>query len=150
MDQNFFSRLKQFIVSHEGHKNHPYVDTVGKITIGIGYNLTDRGLPDAWINEQFFKDAMHFYQKLHLDYPWYAELSDARKMVLIDMCFMGYRHFQTFHRLFWLLNKGDYAGAALEILDSKWAEQVGNRAIENAEVMRTGVWENVQPCSQPT
>src|SRR2546427_7676812 len=32
------------------YEKFPYVDTVGKVTIGIGYNLTDRGMPDEWIN----------------------------------------------------------------------------------------------------
>jgi hypothetical protein len=39
-------------VQHEEFRNFPYIDSVGKITIGIGFNLSDRGIDDEWINKQ--------------------------------------------------------------------------------------------------
>lgn len=143
MDQLFKTQLKKLIVSHENYKNHPYVDTVGKITIGIGYNLTDRGLPDAWINQQYEDDVNYFYQQLNNDYTWFKDLSDARKMVLIDMCFMGYKSFQTFKKMLFALSMHNYERAADEMLNSKWAQQVKSRAVENALIMRRG-----ELCSQ--
>lgn len=138
MDQSFKSRLKQLIISHEGFKNFPYIDSVGKITAGIGYNLTDRGLPDSWINEQYEADVSYFDKALSLDFPWYADLCDARRMVLIDMCFMGYKTFRTFHKMLFALELSNYDKAADEILRSEWATQVHGRAVENAEIMRSG------------
>lgn len=138
MDQSFKSRLKQFIISHEDKKNFPYVDTVGKITIGIGYNLTDRGLPDSWINEQYEQDVNYFNAQLMHDFPWFDQLCDARKMVLIDMAFMGYKSLKGFVNLLEYLGHGDYEKASQEILNSLWAQQVGHRAIENAEIMKNG------------
>ena len=138
MDQSFKARLKNLIVSHEGKENHPYTDTKGNVTIGIGYNLTARGLPDSWINEQFDQDVTYFHDQLLHDFDWYSGLDDARKMVLIDMCFMGYKTFKEFERMLQALRYGDYEKAASEILKSKWAEQVGHRAEENADIMRKG------------
>jgi lysozyme len=138
MDAVFKSRLKALIVSHEGLKNHPYTDTKGNITIGIGYNLTARGLPDSWINAQYDEDVTYFDKQLSLDYAWYPELCDARRMALIDMCFMGYKTFQTFHKLILALELRNYDRAAHEMLNSEWAEQVRGRALELAEIMRSG------------
>lgn len=138
MDQSFKSRLKTLIVSHEASENYPYKDTLGNITIGIGYNLTARGLPDSWINAQFDEDVTYFDKQLSLDYEWYQDLCDARKMVLIDMCFMGYKSFQTFAYMLFALAVRNYDRAADEIMHSKYAEQVHGRALELAEIMRSG------------
>lgn len=138
MDQSFKARLKQLIVSHEGYKTHLYTDSVGKQTVGIGYNITDRGMPDSWINQQYDEDVTYFDQQLSQDFDWYIGLNDARKMILIDMCFMGYKTFKEFERMLQALRFGDYEKAASEILKSKWAEQVGHRALENAEIMLKG------------
>ncbi len=143
MDQSFKSRLKQLIVSHEAKTNYPYVDTEGNVTIGIGYNLTDRGLPDSWINQQYDDDVQYFDKALSLDYPWYTELCDARRMVLLDMCFMGYKTFRTFHKMLFALELRNYEDAADEIMSSHWAQQVHGRALENAAMMRSG-----EICSQ--
>lgn len=130
--------LKQLLVKHEGYKNFPYLDTEGNITIGIGYNLTSRGLPDTWINHQYEEDVKYFHEKLLEDYPWYEHLDDIRKMVLINMCFMGYRKFQSFKKMINCLSLGDYRGAAREMMDSKWAEQVKSRANQIAVMMLSG------------
>lgn len=143
MDQSFKARLKHLIVSHEGSKNFPYPDTTGNITIGIGYNLTARGLPDSWINAQFDEDVTYFDKALSLDYEWYQDLCDARKMVLIDMCFMGYKTFCTFHRMLFALEMHCYNDASDEMLSSEWADQVKGRALELAAIMRSG-----ELCSQ--
>src|ERR1041385_6252222 len=95
MDQIYKANLRKLVVSHENIKQYPYLDSVNKITIGIGYNLSDRGLPESWINEQYEQDVTYFYNSLINDYPWFGELNDARQMVLIDMCFMGYTKFKS-------------------------------------------------------
>jgi len=139
MDQSFKARLKQLIVSHEGYKTHLYTDSVGKQTIGIGYNITDRGMPDSWINKQYDEDVEFFDHQLNHDFEWYQGLCDERRMVLIDMCFMGYKTFLGFKKMLEALAKRDYEEAAFQIVRSDWAEQVGRRAMEDAQIMRTGV-----------
>jgi len=138
MDQSFKSQLKTLIVSHEEKRNYPYTDMLGNVTIGIGYNLSARGLPDSWINEQFDQDIAYFDKVLTLDFPWYEHLCDARKMVIIDMCFMGYKTFRTFHKMLFALELHNYERAADEMLNSEWAHQVNGRAVENALIMRRG------------
>ena len=87
MRESMRSKLKHLIVEHEGYRKFPYIDTVGKITIGIGYNITDRGMPDEWINQQYDKDIAYFYNQLWEDFEWFRGLDEHRQIVLIDMCF---------------------------------------------------------------
>jgi lysozyme len=140
MSSEMTAKLRKSLVSHEDYCKYPYVDTVGKITIGIGYNLTDRGIDDEWINEQYQKDVDFFYQKL-ATFPWFLELNPDRQIVLIDMCFMGWKNFLEFTKMLEALANHDYDGAATEMLNSKWAEQVKGRATALAQGMRTGVYD---------
>lgn len=131
------SALKQIMVFHEGFENHPYLDTLGNISIGIGYNLTSRGLPDSWINQQYNEDVSYFFNRLSQDYDWFKDISPVRKMVLINMCFMGYRKFQGFKRMLACLSIQDFIGASNEIVNSRWAKQVKGRASTVSEMMKT-------------
>lgn len=131
-------KLRHLLVEHEGYENFPYVDTVGKITIGIGYNLSDRGMSDTWINNQFEEDTSYFYNQMNDDFPWFKRLNDARQIALIDMCFMGYRKFKTFKKMLDAFANEDYLLASKEALDSKWAEQVKGRANQIAHIILSG------------
>lgn len=135
------AKLRRSIVEHESYRKIPYVDTMGKITIGIGYNLTDRGIDDEWINDQYQRDIAFFYNRLTEDFPWFKELNTDRQIVLIDMAFMGYKHFLSFERMLTALGLRDYRLAASEMMDSKWAEQTKGRAAQLAHAMLTGVYE---------
>ena len=132
--------LKRVIVDHEDRKKFPYVDTKGNITIGIGYNLTGRGMPDQWIDEQYDNDVNNLYNQLSQDFSWYDALCEPRKIVLIDMCFMGYEKFKKFHNMINALSIGDYKTAADEMINSEWANDVGaRRSGYDHNVMITGV-----------
>ena len=130
-------KLKQSLVDHEGRKNLPYTDTLGNITIGIGYNLTSRGLPDSWVDSQYLSDVQYFYNQLSA-FPWYLKLNDDRQIILIDMAFMGWQRFLGFTDMIAALEVSDFNKAANEMLNSEWATQVKGRAIQLAEGMRTG------------
>lgn len=140
MTPEMSAKLKRSLLQHEGFRNFPYVDTVGKITIGIGFNLTDRGLDDIWVNQQYVKDVTYFYDQLWHDYEWFRELNEDRQIVLIDMCFMGYKRFQEFVHMIDALSKKDYVAATNAMLDSEWAHQVPERARQLAHAMLTGVY----------
>lgn len=137
MNQEMASKLKKSLIAHEGYRNYPYVDTVGKLTIGIGYNISDRGLSDEWINTQYQQDVNYYHNKLS-EFFWFKNLNENRQIALIDMCFMGWKKFLSFKRLIYALENYKYDFAAAEMLDSKWATQVGGRAEKLAEIMLTG------------
>jgi lysozyme len=135
------NKLKRSLVLHEEKRNFPYVDTEGKISIGIGYNLTDRGLSDEWITKQYNDDVSYFYNALYENFSWFKELNNDRQIVLIDMCFMGFKKFCGFTRMIKALSQHDYLIAAHEMLDSAWAKQVKTRADVLAKAMVDGVYE---------
>jgi GH24 family phage-related lysozyme (muramidase) len=130
--------LKHLIVSHEDFRRFPYVDTENNITIGIGYNISVRGLPDTWINHQYDEDVEFFYKSLKADFYWFSELNEARQCALIDMCFMGYQKFKGFVRLIEALRIHDYNLAFQEVLSSKWALQTKGRASQIANIILKG------------
>lgn len=136
--QDMMAKLRQSLIAHEEYAKFPYVDSVGKITIGIGYNLSDRGITDEWINHQFEEDVNYFYEALSQDFPWFRELNIDRQIVLIDMAFMGYKNFLTFRKMLTALRVHDYYAASMEMLNSKWAQQVKGRATQLAHAMMTG------------
>lgn len=133
-------KLKQSLISHEGCKRFPYCDTVNKITIGIGYNLTARGLPDDVINTLYNQDVQYFYCQLS-EFEWFRKLNEDRQLVLLDMSFMGIKKLLGFEELIKAIIREDWEAAEKEILNSKWTEDVGEkRSTECANGMRTGIF----------
>ncbi|WP_299494664.1 glycoside hydrolase family protein [uncultured Shewanella sp.] len=67
------------------------------------------------------------------------KLDDIRKVVLCDMAFnLGMAGLLKFKRMLRAVELGNYQMAADEMLASKWARQVGQRAIDLADMMRSG------------
>jgi lysozyme len=133
--------LKVMLTEHEGDKDKLYFDSVAKKwTIGIGRNLTDRKLEKSVIDLMFSNDVNYFNNALSKNYSWFDELNDARRMALIDMCFMGLETFKTFNDMIAAFEKHDYETAAKEIIDSDYgrSQYTGNRARELAEIIKTG------------
>lgn len=138
--EDMMKKLKRSILKHENYRKYPYLDTVGKLTIGIGYNLSDRGIDDEWIKNAYTKDVIYLFRAFERDYKFFNNLNNDRKIVLIDMAFMGYKKISLFKNMIGALEKEDYELAANEMLKSTWAYQVKGRATELAEAMRTGVY----------
>jgi lysozyme len=135
------SKLKRSVTLHESCNNFPYIDTRGNITIGIGYNLSVRGLDDSWINHQYDADVGYFYTQLDKNFKWFMGLDENRKVALVDMCFMGFKKFCGFTKMIDALAKKDYETASKEMLDSQWATEVKGRATTLSQVILTGVYD---------
>lgn len=130
--------LKQLPID-EGMPNKPYRDTVGKLTIGVGRNLDDNGLRDDEIALMLRNDIAQAEKDARAVCQTFNALSDARKAVLVNMAFnMGRTRLAGFVNMLQAINEQDFEEAAEQMLDSKWAKQVGNRAIRLAKAMREG------------
>lgn len=130
---------REQLIRHEGLKLLPYVDSVGKLTIGVGRNLTDRGLSYDEALILLSNDIIIAERNARTLCPTYANLSDARQQVLTNMSFnLGWSRLSKFVKMFAAIAAGDFALAAKEMLDSKWAKQVGGRADELAKMMKEG------------
>lgn len=124
---------------HEGLRLKPYTDTVGKLTIGVGRNLTDRGISEAEAGVLLANDIEAVRLELTNNWPWWLQLDDVRQRVVMDMAFnMGVPVLMTFGRFLARLKRGEFDAAAAEMLASLWARQVGDRAQRLAKMMRTG------------
>ena len=132
-------KLAEQLKKHEGLRLKPYTDTVGKLTLGIGRNLEDKGITEQEALFMLNNDVDYFYSKLCQSIGWMKTLDDARQNVLVNMAFnLGIAGLMTFKKMLLACEHGNFKIAATEMLSSKWAEQVGYRASELAEQMRTG------------
>lgn len=132
-------KLKQLLVNHESIKNFPYTDSTGHLTIGIGRNLIDRGISTTEAFYLLDDDIAYFTDKLNHYLNFFYKLDENRQIALIDMCFnIGIQGFLNFTQMILALEAGDYSRSADEMLNSKWAEQTGHRAITLANIVRTG------------
>lgn len=132
--------LIQLLRFHEGVRKFPYTDTVGKLTIGVGRNLTDVGLFQDEIDYLLSNDINRCIRDLRSHLYFFDSLDEVRKIVLVDMCFnLGIGGLMKFQRTLKAVEEGRYQDASFNMLDSKWATQVGDRAIRLSEMMRTGM-----------
>lgn len=132
------SRLEELIIRHEGFELKPYRDTVGKLTIGVGRNLDDVGIhPDE--ASLMLKNDIERCRVEASEFVWFENLDEKRKMVIISMLFnLGLTRFLGFKKMIAALELNNFDRAAAEMLDSKWAVQVGKRAEELSAMMRYG------------
>lgn len=131
-------KLRHLLIVHEGYEQKLYTDSIGKHTIGIGRNLDDRGVCPTEIDMMCDHDMQYFYDQLDSHFTWFAQLNEARQIALIDMCFMGFKKFLSFKKMIAYLANHDYDNAAIELLDSAYAHQVGKRAIDLATIIKLG------------
>ena len=132
----------EMLRKHEGVETHAYVDTVGKVTIGVGRNIDKNlglGLSDDEIDYLLANDLQRVEAELSQTFEWYDDLNDARKDAMMDICFnLGLPRLMLFKKSLAAMSNRHYEIAAVELLDSLWARQVGQRAITISEIVRTG------------
>lgn len=126
----------------EGVVPFAYQDHLGYWTIGVGRLIDKRkggGLSDAEIDFLLSNDIDRFEKQVIDALPWYSRLDDVRQRVLVNMAFnLGIAGLLGFKNTLAMIERGDYAGAAKGMLNSKWATQVGERAKRLATMMETG------------
>ena len=145
-DQFMLVQLKANLTLHEGKRLFPYLDTVGKLAIGVGRNLDDVGISEDEISLLLENDIRRAMKDCILNLPFFIELDPVRKAVLVELAFnMGIgnatRGLLSFKNTLRAVSEGRYGDAADGMLKSKWARQVkGARAGRLAGMMRTGEW----------
>ena len=140
MTEALMNRIKARLVRHEGLRLKPYRCTAGKLTIGIGRNLDDRGISQKEAYAMLERDIQDCEKQLQSRIPdIYNGLDEVRKSVLLNMCFnLGINGLLGFKNTLAFIKAGDWERAANNMLVSRWAKQVGRRAIELSELMRKG------------
>ena len=142
MKMTFKDKIKDQLVLHEGLRLKPYKCTSGKLTIGVGRNLDDVGISEQEAFMLLDSDINKIINSLPFQFPFYSKLNDARKAVLINMAFnIGMSGLFKFKNMLAAIREEDFEQASYEMLDSVWAEQVGNRARQLANQMANGEWQ---------
>jgi lysozyme len=148
------------LVRDEGERLKVYRCTAGKLTIGVGRNLDDvgisaeesrklgittasciaAGITRSQSRALLDSDIARCEADLDRGLPWWRTLSPVRQRVLLNMCFnLGLKSLLGFTNTLGMVKSGRYADAAANMLKSKWAGQVGNRAKRLSLMMKTGV-----------
>ena len=123
-------------------KLKPYKCTADKLTIGVGRNLEDVGISEEEAEMLLQNDINRATQQVLTQFPWTEELDEVRFSALINFTFnVGIGTVGKFVNAMALLRDGNYDMAADEFLNSRWAKQVGQRAVDVTEQIRTGEWQ---------
>ena len=78
-------------------------------------------------------------QELERTFDWFEDLSDARQRVCVNMCFnLGLTRLLGFKKFIAAMETGQWETAGVEMLDSKWSRQVGDRSIRLRDLLLEG------------
>ena len=136
------SKIIEMLRKHEGVETHAYKCTADKTTIGVGRNIDPNGgigLSNDEIDYLLANDVERVDAELFQVFSWYDDLDDPRKDAIMDMCFnMGLPRLMQFKKALGAMSAKNYDSAAVEFLDSRWAKQVGQRAISITDIIRSG------------
>lgn len=134
--------LRDQLIRDEGDVPYAYQDSLGYWTIGVGFLIDRRKggrLPDAvrdfWLDYEITEKRKDLERRI----PWITALDQTRQDCLLNMAFnLGVEGLLSFKNTLSLVQSGQYEKASVEMLKSRWATQVGNRAKRLSEQMRTG------------
>ena len=105
----------------------------------MGRNLDDRGITDDESDYLLSNDIDICIEELTNAFPWFVDLSDTRQRVMVNMCFnLGLSRLMGFKNFLAAMEAGDWETAGVEMLDSKWAVQVGPRSTRLKDLVLEG------------
>lgn len=149
--------IYSLIERHEGRREKAYKDSVGKLTIGVGWNLDD---PDSDVIASHFdldladlksgKSGLNDDQITQVrDYqineailaakrifPNFDTMPENPQAVIVDMIFnLGETRFSKFVSTIGQLKSGNWKQAAIDAKASLWAKQAPARAAEDIALL---------------
>jgi len=123
--------LRANLIDDEGLRLKLYRCTAGKLTIGIGHNIEDRGISEAVCELMFQEDIAVAERDALALFPGLHSYSDRRKAALINMAFqLGFERLSQFKKMRTAVANGDWFAAANEALDSDWAKQTQKSRVD--------------------
>ena len=132
-------KLEEELKLDEGCVYEVYEDHLGYATFGIGHLVKksdeEHGQPlgtpvsEERVTQCFNDDIDTVCEEFDKNLPWWRTLPETRQRVLANMCFnLGYPRLSGFKNFLAALEFEDWETAAEEMMDSRWADQVGERA----------------------
>jgi lysozyme len=135
-------RLLETLKRHEGVRYYVYRDHLGYETIGVGRCINRAvglGLSPDEVEYLLINDVQRCIEELDGAFDWFKDLDEVRREAMINLCFnLGLTKLRKFVNALEAMKQRNYNKAATEFLNSKWANQVGERSREVAQMIRTG------------
>ncbi len=132
-------RLREELAEDEGCKFEIYLDHLGLPTCGIGHLIREQdeeygqpvGTPvsEERVRRLFNLDIIVTLEDCNRLFPDFAELPEEAQLVIANMCFnLGFPRLYKFKRFIEAINVRAWQAAADEMVESRWHDQVPNRA----------------------
>lgn len=135
-------KIVELLRRHEGVRSRAYKCSAGYWTIGVGRNIDEEGglgLSDDEIDYLLSNDIDRCVKELGSNFDWFSGLDEIRRDAMINLAFnLGMPRLMKFEKALFAMSNSDWETASKEFLDSRWAEQVGSRATEVAQMIKTG------------
>lgn len=133
-----YAALEEMLIVDEGFSQFVYLDTLKNETFGIGF-LLRLGLSLEESKAVLKVRLAKLETDLSHAQSLYLNLDENRKIAILDMAYnIGIAGICNFKNMWTAIERKDYKQAALEMLNSDWAEQVGARAKRLANIMLNG------------
>lgn len=131
----------------EGLRLKAYQDSGGVWTVGYGHTGMDvtphMNISEDRANDLLYEDIDIAAKSVNRELPdmrW--ALDEARYGVMVNMAFnLGVNGLMKFHQFIEAMGDRNYPDAARYMMESLWAEQVGERAIRLRDQVLTGEWQ---------
>lgn len=147
-------KLQEDLTFDEGCINEVYLDHLGYATFGIGHLVLESDpehgqevgtdVSETRIKECFEKDIENVFEDLDRNTPWWRDLPDDLTLVMANMSFnLGVTRLLKFKNFLAAMEGNNWDRAAVEMIDSRWAKQVGPRAIRLRDRVLKGGSSNV-------
>ncbi len=132
-------QLREELAEDEGCKYEIYLDHLGLPTFGIGALIKEHdpeygqpvGTPvsEERVRQRFNLDIAVTIEDCGRLYSDFDELPEEAQLVIANMCFnLGYPRLSKFKGMKAGVDARDWERAADEMVDSRWHDQVPNRA----------------------
>ena len=129
--------LLERIKHHEGYRSQVYKCTEGYDTIGYGFAIKDLEIDEDIAEMILMRKLDDLMNRIQKTFNWWRLAEDEVKNVVVEMCFqLGLSGFSKFKKTIDHLEHRRYSKASAEMLDSRWAKQTPNRAIELSNIIK--------------
>ena len=129
-------KLKDQLILHEGLELKSYQCSAGFITLGVGRNVEELGITEDEARYLLDNDILRVTKELDNALPWWRDMSEVRQRIFVDMVFnLGISRFLNFKNAITAAEEERWEDCAAEMLNSRWADQVGQRSHRLAKAM---------------
>jgi len=128
--------LTEQLKIHEGFRNHVYQCSMGHDTIAYGH-LVSKGVSKAVGELILQEDIQEAIDEVKRNIGFFEDLPGKAQEAIVNMSFnLGISRLMQFKKMLMHLRDRNFSKAADEVLNSRYATQVGKRAMDVATMIK--------------